>query len=158
MITGVRAILFCDEVRADEDGVSLIGAYGVPLMAQSRPGFMTVTLFAHLDVDITATQGAIRIEAGAFDEAFRFNVTTDRQLTAMVLPIMLPVLKDGLVRVTIADDAHRKKTWVYRWPATFTPDAQVIGEEAGVDILASAREAAKTVRNGLVGPGAVRIN
>lgn len=154
MITGVRVILFCEQIDDSGGAVSALGLWDYTLCAGNRPGAVEATLLVQVELDPSPTRGHLRVEvADAYDEVFPFDFTTTAPVTAMMLPLLLPALDEGEVWVSVVDDAT-EKPWRYRWALNFAPDADPLGPSAN-EIAATCRESAAALRRRLTGVGAL---
>lgn len=155
MIVGIRSVILCDEVQVEGEVVSAVGLHGYAVEVSTRPGAASVSVLVHMEVDRTPTRGFIRIQAADYDETFAFDLMTNEVLAALHLPLFIPVLTPGLLKVSVVDHGQRRKDWGFRWTLAFTADAEA-GDMTGPALVTAGRETARVLRDGLVGPGAMR--
>jgi hypothetical protein len=144
MITGIRSAVFCDKVEKDERGPSYIGLHGDVLTADSRPGLIKASIALSLDVDGQASLGNVLLSAEGFSESFPFSVPVGCSVATLVLPVVIVVLKVGLLGVAVhnAPGAVLRQTWTL----AFCDDAKVLSDDADEKFIRAAADAAELVR------------
>jgi hypothetical protein len=148
MITGVRSALICDKVELKDGLASYVGLHGAILHPEQTPGLLFVTVALMLEVDETRTRGSVTIEAPDFRQVLPFDFTTAAKLSAMNLPIAIPVLRPAELTVVIRDDRDPHTPWRYGWDLAVNSMAPV-GRETPEALIAAAREYGAMVAKGM---------
>jgi hypothetical protein len=158
MITGLRSALLCSKVEHRPDGSSAyIGILGADIYAGSRPGLIECWLTVQLDLDQTATSGALAVVCEGLEQVFPFETPDGYSDAAFALPLIIPVLREGNLQLSIRDlgapGAERSVTW----RLNFAPGAERMKSRGASErIVLVAQEAARTVAAQIAGLGSTR--
>jgi hypothetical protein len=148
MITGVRSAVICDKVELRDGLASYVGLHGAILHPEHTPGLLFVTIALMLEVDETRTRGSVTIGAPDFRQVFPFDFTTAAKLSAMNLPIAIPVLRPAELMVVIRDDRDPHTPWRYGWDLAVNSMAPA-SRETPEALIAAAREYGAMVAKGM---------
>ena len=142
MITAIRSALICDKVEATPEGLTNYhGIHGNRLVAGTRPGLLRVWLTLHLEIDKRRSAGAVALAAPDLDMKVPFDVTTDRGLTVIAFPVLIPVLAAGGLTVTVTDEGRRDKPFRFKWNLDIAPGAREVEGEAAASLVEQTRSA-----------------
>jgi hypothetical protein len=150
MITGLRSVLACEEVEETDDGrVNYLGVASERLHADSRPGFVSIWLAIICDLDGTRTEGRLELAAADFNHAFPFQAPAGIAATGLLVPILIPILKEGPLTVRMIDEGKGGKVLKTRFDLLFHADAKILDEHAGRRFVEEANLAAETMKASL---------
>lgn len=136
MITAIRSALICDKVEATPEGLTNYhGIHGNRLVAGTRPGLLQVWLTLHLELDKRRSAGAVILAAPDLEMRVPFDVTTDRGLTVIAFPVLIPVLAAGVLTVTVTDEGRRDKPFRFRWNLDIAPAAREVEGDVAVNLV-----------------------
>jgi hypothetical protein len=148
VITGVRSALICDKVELKDGLASYVGLHGAILYPDQTPGLLFVTVALVLEVDVTRTRGSVTIEAPDFHRAFPFDFTTPAKLSAMNLPVAVPVLAPAELVATIRDVGDPRAPRRYSWDLALDITAPA-GTETPEALIAASRRHGEMVAKGM---------
>jgi hypothetical protein len=110
MITGLRSVLACEDVVETEDGrVNYLGVASERLHADSRPGVVSVWLAIICDLDGTRTEARLELAAADFNHTFPFRAPAGIAATGLLVPVLIPILKEGPLTVRVIDEGKGGK-------------------------------------------------
>lgn len=149
MITGLRSVIACDEVEEKDGQINYLGVAGERLAADSRPGFVSVWLAIACDLDGQRTVARLELQAADFSHAFPFRAPAGIAATGLLIPILIPVLKEGPLIVRVVDEGKGGKTLKSRFELHFREDAKVLDADAGQRFVEETNRAAETMKASL---------
>ena len=137
MIVAIRSALICESATQDAEGrVNYIGVLADRLAAYSRPGIIECCLTLVLDLDKRATEGFIRIRSEGFTPADApISVPAGWSGMSTAVPMLVPVVAPGFLRVEVHDEARRLKPFKLMWSLEFSKDAQELDPAAAADFI-----------------------
>lgn len=142
MITAIRSALICDKVEITPEGLTHYqGIHGNRLAVTTRPGLLQVWLTLHLEIDKRRSTGAVTLAAPDLDLKVPFDVTTDRGLTVIAFPVLIPVLASGVLAVTVTDEGRRDKPFRFKWTLDIAPGAREMDGGATAGLVDQTRAA-----------------
>lgn len=125
MITSIRSIVLCDKVETPAFGAAnYVGLHGATLRSPNRPGGFQVWLAIMADVDQSRSRGEIVVDAPHVKLKAPFDSTTDRALTTMAFPLIIPIDAPCELVITVTDQARRDPPFTFRWALDFTADSK----------------------------------
>lgn len=153
MITGIRTAVICDRVETDKEGrVNAFNLRGDPLLPESNPGFLNIWILIYLDLDRKPSAGHMRVEAADFETVkIPFAVPSDLRLTALMVPLLIPVLARGPLTVSIYNEERPGKPFRVKWLMELSPDAKRLDDAVGREFAEESKKVTALLIAGLYG-------
>jgi hypothetical protein len=149
MITGLRSVVACDEVKQQPDGrIDYLGVVGETLVANTRPGLIPCYLAIVVDLDGAATAGRLELKASGFEHTFPFRTPTGHRSTGLILALNLPVLREGPLMVRIIDEGRGGKVLKSSFDLKFAAGSEALDASAAMEIVTIAEQSVEILKAG----------
>jgi len=149
VIVGVLTALICARVDHKRRGNSYIEVVGDTLLAESSPGFVSVWLALHLDLDETSTVGRVDVVPRDFEQ--RVQVFQAHEgLAGVEFPLLVPILAPGSLSGSVRNTGDVGSVSSFDWFLDFVDNPKRLSAEAGLDMVQEAKAHAKIVRDGML--------
>jgi len=124
MILGIRSGILCGELKRHPDGViDYLDIKSDTIASLTRPGGENLWLAITLDVDGLGGPLTLKLDAPHFEHRLSVTAPPGPLSTSLNFPIALPITEEGVLSVTVIDEARRTEPFTIKWRLDFYDNA-----------------------------------